>query len=296
MSKSFRIIYKGEPLPGFDRETVKNNFLRLCRIPADQAERYFTGQEITLRKGLSQEQVQQLLPSLKKRGIKVYIKEENEDSGFNPLNNYAANTPHPQNTSRIHNSNTNTQSADVHQYYNHHATSTPESTEDNYVEPPPIFSKSLQGRYGRLNFANAHAAITGAFLLLVTISTLLRYFITTRVSFFLLLFIFISWVVYSARAHALRLHDMNISEWFYTPIFLMPLVFQFGLHMPVISVLFQFVVLILMLSIPGTSGSNRFGLPSRRGTPFGIIIMTAIFIIAISLIFLGVWVGEDIIE
>ena len=171
------------------------------------------------------------------------------------------------------------------------------------MEPPPIFSKSLTGRYGRLNFANAHAAITGIFLLLMVIHALLQYFVTVRIPFIISLFLIVAWVVYSARAHSLRLHDMNVSEWFYAPIFITPLVLQIGFNMPLVAMLFQFGVLVLMLIIPGTSSKNRFGIPSRQGKPYGLIILLIIFILSILLIILGLlWLelgfglGTDMIK
>ncbi len=312
MYKTFKIIFKGESLSGFDREVVKENFIQLCRVPPDQVEHYFTGREITLRKGLSQTQAQQYLPSFQRRGLQIYIREEadNTDNHSNTTTSY---TSSPQNTyeapsipAHSHNyTNTspNPQPVGVAQYYNHNVTNS--DTHDlpdydqGYVEPPPIFSKSLTGRYGRLNFANAHVSITGIFFLLFLVYALITYFII-RIPFATLIFAFIAWVVYSARAHALRLHDMNISEWFYAPIFITPLVMEFGFNMSIASVLFQFAVLIAMLTIPGTSGPNRFGEPSRQGKPFGIIILALIFALSTLLISIGIWFdlryGSDFID
>ena len=90
MYKIFKIIFKGESLSGFDRKVAKENFIQLCRVPADQIEHYFTGQEITLRRGLSQTQAQQYLPSFQKRGLQIYIKEEMENTEQPPLKDYSS--------------------------------------------------------------------------------------------------------------------------------------------------------------------------------------------------------------
>ena len=154
MYKTFKIIFKGESLSGFDRKVVKENFIQLCRVPADQVERYFTGQEITLRRGLSQTQAQQYLPSFQKRGLQIYIKEEMENTEPSPSKTTA---PPPQNTyappsraahaQNSTNASPNPQSAGMAQYYNHNATDADAQSladyDDDYVENHLLFLASL---------------------------------------------------------------------------------------------------------------------------------------------------------
>lgn len=77
-----------------------------------------------------------------------------------------------------------------------------------------------------------------------------------------------------SRAYGLRLRDMNISEWFFAPMFVIPLVMELfyrvnGLY----TWLIHIGTLILMLCIPGSSGENKYGPASKQGSPIPFFIL-----------------------
>ena len=291
----YRITFKGEVLSGYDIDTVKNSFAQLYRIPGQQVESLFSGQEITLKKGLSYEQAQQYLASFKKRGIHVAVLAETASPHFeSAVQQQAVHAPKAipvfsDKSAEQTRTQQNINSGKDHQrYYNSpkgvEAVEELVSSDDGVAVPPPIFSKSLEGRYGRLNFANAYIMITGVALTVFIILFLLRSTAIIRnVPFSFVIFLVIGWIVLSARTYGLRLRDMNISEWFYAPIFIIPLVMELVFRMGLYSWLFHLVVLVLMLSVPGTQGQNQYGVVSRQGSPAGLIILIVLGVVGLFL-------------
>ncbi len=283
----YKIVFKGVALSGYDIDTVKNNFALLCRIPVQQAESLFNGQEITLKKGLSYEQAQQYLASFNKRGIHVTVLAETASPHFEAVDQQqAVHTPKTppvfsdKSTQQIRTHQNTGSGKDHHHYYDSpKGLSSVEQTfsENDGVVPPPLFSKSFEGRYGRLNFANAYIVIISMQITAFIILFLLEYTETIKKTpSILVIFLAIGWIVFSARIYGLRLRDMNISEWFYAPIFVIPFVMQLVFRMGLYSWLFHLSVLVLMLSIPGTRGQNKYGAVSRPGSPAGLIILVVL--------------------
>ncbi len=72
----YTIYFKGEALDGFDINTAKKNFAALFKIPNSKVEPFFCNKTRALKKGLTQEKTKQLIQTLNKAGLKVYIKKD----------------------------------------------------------------------------------------------------------------------------------------------------------------------------------------------------------------------------
>ena len=75
-NKTFKILFSGGTLPGFDLPSVKKECSKSFRLSTEKTERMFSGREITLKKGIQQDQAIKYLSYFKKIGLNVYFKEE----------------------------------------------------------------------------------------------------------------------------------------------------------------------------------------------------------------------------
>ncbi len=137
------------------------------------------------------------------------------------------------------------------------------SDRDAYVDAPDIFSLSFEGRYGRLNYANAGWVVKVVLILGVLISIKHPYFLVILIPFFL---------VFSFRITALRLHDLNFPAWYSIPGLLLPVILGLAgvdIFAALVYVLFE----LLLLIYPGSEGSNNYGPRSDQGNVFGLVLI-----------------------
>ena len=76
MESNWKIIFKGEILPGFDLDSVKREFAQLLRLNDEQARKLFAGKAVILKKELPLEKAEQYKQSFERRGIKVSLEQE----------------------------------------------------------------------------------------------------------------------------------------------------------------------------------------------------------------------------
>lgn len=87
MSTTHEILFFGEVLPGHDPATTRAALQGLLKCPADTLERVFSGERVTLRKGLATWQAEHYLSTLTGIGLKVVVEP--------PLPEMAAAQPEP---------------------------------------------------------------------------------------------------------------------------------------------------------------------------------------------------------
>ena len=71
-----KIVFRGEILSGFEPSLVKQNCMSLLKINEEQMERFFSGRDIILRKGVESEDVSRFLSVFHQNGLRVYVIEE----------------------------------------------------------------------------------------------------------------------------------------------------------------------------------------------------------------------------
>ena len=138
-----------------------------------------------------------------------------------------------------------------------------EATEDL----PPVLSLSFEGRIGRIAYFNTGMlSVLGVALIAIAAAIILPIF--RSVGFALLLIpVFAAFVIWSVRASALRLHDMNRSGWW-----------SLLLSVPVFGGLLS----LAMIFWPGTEGDNDYGPQPRRGNAVAAVI-TGVLLVLILL-------------
>ncbi|MCP3850893.1 MAG: hypothetical protein GY694_11755 [Gammaproteobacteria bacterium] len=77
--KTYKILSKGNILPGFDKEQVIDNIHSITRIPKETIIRkFFSGKTVVIRHAYTQEDASQLQKKFSSTGIETYIHEFNE--------------------------------------------------------------------------------------------------------------------------------------------------------------------------------------------------------------------------
>ncbi len=71
----FDVLFKGECQPQQDVETVKQNMARLFKIPVEKAEGLFSGQTLTLKRGLDKETASKYIKAIASAGAIAYVVE-----------------------------------------------------------------------------------------------------------------------------------------------------------------------------------------------------------------------------
>ena len=72
---TYKILFKGKTVRGYEPEKAKQNFARLFKLPLPKVEVLFNGSERVLKKSLSLEQANDFRAKLKKFGIRVSLKQ-----------------------------------------------------------------------------------------------------------------------------------------------------------------------------------------------------------------------------
>ena len=76
MEPSFRILYYGGILPGFDALLVRHRFQGLYRLTPEKATLIFSGQKIVLRRGLNANELPRYYTYLRSLGLQVFAERE----------------------------------------------------------------------------------------------------------------------------------------------------------------------------------------------------------------------------
>jgi uncharacterized membrane protein YhaH (DUF805 family) len=129
---------------------------------------------------------------------------------------------------------------------------------------PPVLSLSFEGRIGRIAYFNTGMlSLLGVALIAVGAAVILPIF--RSVGFALLLVpVFAAFVLWSVRASALRLHDLNRSGWW-----------SLLLSVPVFGGLLG----LAMMFWPGTGGDNDYGPQPRRGNAVAAVITGVLLVL-----------------
>lgn len=129
---------------------------------------------------------------------------------------------------------------------------------------PPVLSLSFEGRIGRIAYFNTGMlSLVGIMVIAVAAAVILPIF--RSVGFALLLIpVFAAFVIWTVRASALRLHDLNRSGWW-----------SLLLSVPVLGGLLS----LAMMFWPGTDGDNDYGPQPRRGNAVAAVITGVLLVL-----------------
>ncbi len=77
-NKTWKITFRGDVLPGLNKDMVKKDCVQMLKLPAEKVDRMFSGRDITLRKGLNQERLHKYVTFFQRCGLHVHAVEEND--------------------------------------------------------------------------------------------------------------------------------------------------------------------------------------------------------------------------
>ena len=263
------IIFKGNILPGFDLNTVKEEFARLERLPREVADSIFIGRPFVLRDQLTDTDISDYYPALASIGMDVVMEGSVPEGALSfamvrqkylqSIGSSVAAAGYPANTQAT-------------------------SYDGDIMPIPKVFSFDFSGRFGRLNYINA-SLIMGAILLLpssilfgIMILFATQEMIAVVVLVGLVLLVYTVFVaVLGSRLTVLRLHDLNKTGWLVLAIIFGGAILSI---IPFLSII-PMVVNILLLAMPGTIGVNNYGPPTKQGHIAGLIIMGVLIVLSV---------------
>ena len=77
-NQTWKITFRGEVLPGLNKDMVKKDCVQMLKLPAEKVDRMFSGRDITLRKGLNQEHLNKYITFFHRCGLHVHAVEEKD--------------------------------------------------------------------------------------------------------------------------------------------------------------------------------------------------------------------------
>lgn len=261
----FKIVFDGALRPGVDITTAKLNLAALYKSDVAAVERLFTGQAVTLKQDLSQEQAQTYLEALAKTGIDARIEAEPaiELSLADIQHAPASKAP---------------AFADPESPY-----APPRaSVGDNLPEFAELKPFGFTGRIGRLRYlawtmvlilvvigAGTTAAIFA--IGLISSDSSAGLILGGLLAFFLCLAI----GLVSIQICVQRLHDIGWSGWLWL------------LHLvPIVGSVFPFVI----MCVPGNQVVNRYGPPPPPNST-AVKVLSSLWLVFIAVVFIGALAG-----
>ncbi len=307
---TWKIIFRGGIQLKFNPITVKSALIQMYLLTEEQQDRFFSGREITLKKGLTKSEGEQYLSVFEQRGLCVYLEVDEDklfimpDSALDQLPELkSAQKQQPKRGffARLF------KQADTRQTYGHMDShvklddtglgsysplNTLHVTEDGQETGiPDYLSLSFSGRYGCFNYINAClilvlVSLALAFLIILEfgqVSAFPKDFSSIMSStsilglfaFALSPFLITGSIFLYTRATILRLHDLNLSGLWFLPV---AAIIGGGQYFDVFAEQIGIIITLIFCCIPGRHKINIYGLPSRRGSPVG---LGAIFVLIV---------------
>ena len=237
----FKIVFDGALLPGVESTTAKLNLAELFKSDVEAIEKLFTGRPVALKRDLSRPDAETYLTALKNAGIDARIEAE-QPVAFSLAETHETDSNAPD--------------------YSRPAASPyappRAAVGDDLAEFSTLKVFTIHGRIGRLRYLAWTLVLTVAMLVAAGIISTASFAVATAsptIGIILgsllgfALFVALVWV--SVQIGVQRLHDLGWSGWLY----LLNLV-------PLVNSIFP----LLLLVLPGNTGTNQYGPPPPRNS------------------------------
>ncbi|MFJ3487420.1 DUF805 domain-containing protein [Pseudomonas sp. NPDC090202] len=255
MAEHFKIVFEGQLRFGVELETARLNLAQLFKSDVSNIDRLFTGKPMTVKRGLTRDDAQRYLKALNDAGVEARI--EPEEPVKLSLEEISETRPQP-------------------------ATFDPASP---YAPPRATLTHdwpavgelnvfTVQGRIGRLRYL-AWSLVLVAVAMVVGLLCVGVMGVSLVAGGLLAAIGFVALVVISIQIGAQRLHDAGWSAW----LLLLNLV-------PVVGSFFP----ILMIVVPGNSGTNQYG-PPPPANGKAVKLLAALWLVFLALVFVGALMG-----
>jgi len=254
MAEHFRIVFEGQLRFGVEKEAAQASLAKLFNSDVAAIDRLFSGNRMTIKRGLTREDAQRYLTALNDAGVEAVIEpeqpvvlsleeiEEPKPPMFAPLASPYA----PPRT----------------------------AVKNDWPVDTDFRVFTLEGRIGRLRFMAWNMALSAAAIVAFIVCMRMTKLSLVAAGLFgaigVIAFLAIS-LIFSVR----RLHDAGWSAW----LLLVNLIPGVG----------GFFSLLLMV-VPGNREANKFGPPAPPDTS-GVRILSALWIVFLALIFVGALMG-----
>ncbi|WP_024645936.1 DUF805 domain-containing protein [Pseudomonas syringae] len=257
----FKIMFEGQVRDGVEPETAKANVAGLFKSDAAAVEKLFSGNPVTLKRGLVHTEAERYITALKEAGVEAHIEPDqaislNLDEVATPATPWGADKRSPEPASPYA-----PPKAQVgHEEFGHSTLK--------------VFTTN--GRIGRLRFLAW--SMVQCVTLIVLLSLALAVMNASLVGGGLLIAVLVVvFITIGIMIGVQRLHDLGWSGW----LLLLNLV-------PFVGTLFPFLIMVL----PGTKGPNQFGPPpppNTRGVKFLAVVWIAMIpVITVASIYYGI--------
>lgn len=258
----YKIVFDGTLLPGVEKSTAQLNLAELFKSDVAAVERLFSGQQVELKRDLTQADAQRYLEALKNTGIDARI--ESEPS---LQLNLDAVTPTPTAASISASPYAPPQAA----------------VGDALPQYATLNVFSFEGRIGRLRYLAWTLVLTVAMLAVIGVGAFFGILSAAMFNSTLLtvlgiaggVVVFIGFIVVSIQISVQRLHDLGWSGWLWLLNFV-----------PIVGSVFP---LVLMVS-PGSNVANRYGAPPPPNTT-AVKVLSWMWVVLIAVLIVGVVAG-----
>jgi len=289
MSESrFKIVFNGALLPGVEIGTAQLKVAKLFKSDVAAIEPLFKGQNITLKRDLSQSDAQIYLEALHNTGIDPRIEPDLAPGPREPeaQSSKLESTPivRPA-VSTIVPVDTVPAAASIQQSPSPTSTAQPYASESPYTPPQAAVGEALpefgelkfygvQGRIGRLRYLAWSLVlllvitIPGAFTMAALIGSGHEV-----MGVLLLAAMSIAFVFLNTTISVQRLHDLGWSGWLW-----------------LLNLVVWPILPLLIAVLPGNSGPNRYGAPQPPNSP-AVKVLSGLWVVVLVLTFIGAIAG-----
>jgi uncharacterized membrane protein YhaH (DUF805 family) len=254
MAEHFKIVFEGRLRTGVDLETARLNLAQLFKSEVSAIDRLFSGEPITIKRGLTRDEAQRYLEALNDAGVEARLEAEQPLT----LSLEEVDAPEPQGSGFT--------SAPASSPY-----APPKaSVANDWPAVAELKVLTLQGRIGRLRYLAWSlvlvlvGTVVGGICIGVMSSSLIAGGLLAAIAC-------VAFVVVSIQIGAQRLHDAGWSAW----LLLLNLV-------PVVGTFFP----ILMIVVPGNSGANQYGAPPPPNGK-GVKVLAALWLLFLAFVFVS---------
>ncbi len=324
MLAKYRIVFTGSLLSGFDIHQVSNQTQHLLKLSEQEMATFFSGKRIPLKKNISFEDANKLKQKLQTIGLQIAIEEESivselsiqgdnsspnsqgAQAGYKSPSIHGLKLEESQQKPTTAGINMDdafyggkTTQSNHHTYRDNNAYTTPNSnyyerqSRNEIVEPPSLFSFSVNGRYGRLNYLNA-SIIFVLSCIPATIIIFMFAVVSPILTAVLLAIAGILSMFFYIKIMILRLHDCNQTGWWALFSILIGIVLQL-LH-PLLYIAFWVIFSLYLWFMPGSQEANEYGAPPRQGSYAGLIFIIIILVLQIAMYNSNPMQSEELFE
>lgn len=261
MSEKYNLMFNGQILSDNEENAVKEKIVQALKIPEAQKDEFFSGRLIALKKEITLDEALTLKSRLEDLGMLITMMTTSMADMYLSMDENNRKRAQAERLMEAEKEQEKKELRNMEQLAELY--SDDDDVKIETAKDAKILGWDLNGRIGRLKYLTGMFAIILVILCLTLIILPANAYKTVLVEN---LFISIIYTLLMFRLIVLRLHDLNLSAWYYIVLFI-----------PIVR---GFMYLYLLLW-PGTEDDNEFGHEPEQGSFAGIaIVIVVLFLLA----------------